>query len=272
MALPLWLGIEGSGRVSEVGAGVQGLSPGQRVAWKWAPGSYAQRVLVDCVQAIRVPDDISDDVAAAILIGGLTALCLTSAAYNVQPGDVAVVHAAAGATGHILTQVLKSRGAKVVAIVSSAAKAGCAHAAGADRVVVLDDSGFEEAVRDLSAGAGADVAYDSVGAPTFKADLDVIRTGGTVLLFGQTGGAVPHLDPSSLPRRIRLLRPSMPDFLDTREKLLTAAGELFGMVRRGIIRVEIAGVYPLRQAALAHAKLENRRVAGKQLLDPSIDG
>jgi NADPH2:quinone reductase len=180
-----------------------------------------------------------------------------------------LVHAAAGSTGNLLTQVLKLRGAKVVATVSSAAKAAAAHSAGADSVVVLEDSGFERAVWELSEGVGADVVYDSVGAPTFTADLNVIRPGGAILLFGQTGGAVPPIGPGSLPPNVKFSRPSMPSFLDSRGKLLNAAAELFDLIRCGLLRVQVAGVYPLQYVALTHARLESRLVIGKQLLDPS---
>ncbi len=269
VATPFVLGLEGAGTVRAVGPGVTEFAPGERVAWKAAQGSYAELAVVPVAEAVPVPEGVSDELAAAAMLQGLTAQYLTTATYPVQEGDLAVVHAAAGGVGLLLTQAVRLRGGRVLATVSTEEKARLARDAGAEEVIVGYD-GFAEAARRLTGGRGAAVVYDGVGRSTFDAGLDALRLRGTMALYGAASGPVPPVDPQVLNTKgsLFLTRPTLWHYTATREELLARAGELFGWIRSGQVDVRIGGRYPLAEARRAHDDLEGRRTTGKVLLLP----
>lgn len=256
LPLPRVIGAEGAGTVVR-GAG--GFAPGERVAWVASP-CYAERAAVPVEQAVRVPDGVSSEYAAAVLLQGMTAHYLCSSTYPVQEGDVTVVHAAAGGVGLLLTQLIKRRGGVVVATTSSAEKAALAREVGADHTVGYD--AFGALVEELG---GAHVVYDGVGATTFEAGLDVLRPRGVMVLYGQASGPAPSVDPQLLqPRSLYVTRPGLPNYIATREELEWRAAAVLD----GALDVRIGGRYPLADARRAHEDLEARRTTGKLLLIP----
>jgi NADPH2:quinone reductase len=265
---PFVLGSEGAGRVLAVGDGVQDVAVGDRVAWSQAQGSYAEQVLVPADKAVPVPDGVGDDVAAAVLLQGLTAHYLVTSTYAVSEGDPVLVHAAAGGVGLLLVQLAKARGAQVLARVGSEEKAVLAREAGADEVLGYD--GFAGRVRELTGGQGVAVVYDGVGRDTFDGSLAALRRRGLLVLFGAASGQVPPLELQRLNTggSLFVTRPTLGDYVATREELLWRAGELFGAVAAGRLGVRVGGRYPLAEAAQAHRDLEGRRTTGKLLLTP----
>lgn len=254
-ALPLIVGAEGAGTVVQTGA---------RVGWVAAPGSYAERVVVPEAAAIPIPDGVSSEQAAAVLLQGMTAHYLAYSTYAVRSGDVVVVHAAAGGVGLLLVQLCKALGAHVVATTSGGAKAELARAAGADDTVGYDD--FRERVLALG---GAHVVYDSVGATTWDDSLASLRARGFMVLYGMSSGPAPELDPQALQAKsLYVTRPGLPQYVATREELLERAGAVLGRVADGTLDVRIGGRYPLEEARRAHEDLEGRRTTGKLLLVP----
>ncbi|MGN6246444.1 MAG: quinone oxidoreductase family protein [Motilibacteraceae bacterium] len=265
---PFVLGSEGAGRVLAVGEGVQDVAVGDRVAWSQAQGSYAEQVLVPADKAVPVPDGVGDDVAAAVLLQGLTAHYLVTSTYPVSEGDPVLVHAAAGGVGLLLVQLAKARGARVLATVGSEEKAALARGAGADEVLGYD--GFADRVRELTGGRGVAVVYDGVGRDTFDGSLAALRRRGLLVLFGAASGQVPPFDLQRLNAggSLFVTRPTLGDYVASREELLWRAGELFGAVAAGRLDVRVGGRYPLAEAAQAHRDLEGRRTTGKLLLTP----
>jgi NADPH2:quinone reductase len=265
---PFVLGSEGAGVVSAVGEDVVDLRVGQRVAWAQASGSYAEQVVVKAAVAVPVPDALPDDVAAGALLQGMTAHYLVRSTYVVRPGDLVLVHAAAGGVGLLLTQMAKALGARVIATVSNDEKEALARAAGAE--VVLRYEGFAEEVRRLTQGQGVPVVYDSVGATTFDGSLACVERRGLLVMFGQSSGVVPPFELRRLMTSgsIFLTRPTMGDYLATREELLWRAGDVFGGLVDGSLNVRIGGRYPLADAAQAHRDLEGRKTTGKLVLVP----
>lgn len=268
LELPAVLGSEGAGHVAALGPGVEGFAVGQPVAWKEAPGSYAEQVLVPAAELVPVPEGVDLQVAAAVLLQGLTAHYLATDTFPVTAGTWALVHAGAGGVGLLLTQVLKRRGAHVLATVSTPAKAELARAAGADEVV-----GYAEAsarARDVTDGRGVDVVYDSVGKDTFETSLTALRPRGLMALFGGSSGQVPPFDVQRLNAlgSLFLTRPSLGAYTRTREELLSRTDELLGWVAAGELDVRVGGTYPLADARRAHEELEGRRTTGKLLLLP----
>ncbi len=265
VAMPYVLGQEGCGVVTALGADVEGFVVGQRVAWAQSPGSYAEQIAMTASQAVPVPDEISDEVAGGLLLQGLTAHYLVNSTYPIQPGDVALIHAAAGGVGLLLTQLAKARGARVMAT-SSPAKAQLAADAGADEL--LDYDQVPSRVRGLTGGRGVDVVYDGVGAATFEGSLASIRPRGMLALFGQASGAVPPFDLIRLSTAGSLFvtRPTMAHYLATREELLMRAEAVFGAVLSGELSLHIGGRYRLADAASAHRDLAARSTTGKLLL------
>jgi NADPH2:quinone reductase len=268
--LPLVLGLEGAGTVAAVGEGAGGLAVGDRVAWAAAQGSYAERVLVDAARAIPVPDGVPDDVAAAVPLQGMTAHYLATSTYPVQAGDTVIVHAAAGGVGLLLTQIVKMRGGRVLATVSTEEKAALARRAGADEVVRYDDADFAAAARRLTGGKGVEAVYDGVGRTTFDASLSALRPRGMMVLYGASSGPVPAVDPQRLNSggSLYLTRPSLGHYTATREELLERAGDVFGWIAAGKLDVRIGGRYGLADAGRAHEDLQGRRTTGKLLLVP----
>ncbi|MBO0689247.1 MAG: quinone oxidoreductase [Candidatus Dormibacteraeota bacterium] len=266
--LPLVPGSEGAGTVSAVGEGVKELRVGDRVGWVAAPQSYAEQVVVNEAAAIPVPAGISDEVAAAVLLQGLTAHYLCTSTYAIQPGDTALVHAAAGGVGLLLTQMVKMRGGTVIATVSTDEKAKLARGAGADEVIRYDQVEFAPEVRRLTDGVGVAVVYDGVGKDTFDASLASLRPRGMMALYGGSSGQVPPFDPQRLngAGALFLTRPSLGYYAATREELLGRAQDVFGWIQDGRLDVRIGGRYSLDDARSAHADLQSRRTTGKLLL------
>ena len=268
--LPLVPGLEGAGTVAAVGDGVTDLAVGDRVAWAAAPASYAERVLVDAARAIPVPAGVGDDVAAAVPLQGMTAHYLATSTYPVQPGDAVIVHAAAGGVGLLLTQIVKLRGGRVIATVSTDEKADLARKAGADEVIRYDQVDFGPEARRLTGGEGVAAVYDGVGRTTFDASLASLRPRGTMVLYGGASGPVPPLDPQRLNSggSLFLTRPSLVHYTASRDELLARAGDLFGWIASGRLEVRIGARYPLAEARRAHEDLQGRRTTGKLLLVP----
>ncbi|MDT8913946.1 quinone oxidoreductase [Amycolatopsis sp. PS_44_ISF1] len=268
--LPFVLGLEGSGTVAEVGEGVTGFAPGDRVAWQGSLGSYAARKRVPVAVAVKVPEAVSDEVAAALMLQGITAHYLVRSTYEVKAGDDVLVHAAAGGVGLLLVQLAKARGARVIGTVSTEEKAGLARGAGADHVIRYDREDFAEATRELTGGEGVAVVYDGVGRDTVDGSLASLKVRGTLALFGAASGPVPPIDPQRLNSggSLFLTRPSSGHYVRTREELDWRAGELFQSVADGSLDIRIGGRYPLADARRAHEDLQGRRTTGKLILLP----
>ncbi|WP_235845025.1 quinone oxidoreductase family protein [Cupriavidus agavae] len=270
--MPRVPGVEGAGRVVAVGPDVQDFAPGQRVAWAYVPGSYADHVVAPAAALVPVPDGIDDEAAASVMMQGLTASHFATEFYPVQPGDVALVHAAAGGVGLLLTQIIKLRGGRVIGRVSSAGKADIARAAGADHVIVDADGQFAaEAVR-LSGGEGVNVVYDGSGPATFQGSLDALKVAGTLCWYGPILGGPGPLDIMSLPRSIKIGYAVFADHVRTPERLRSHAAQLFQWMLDGQLRPTIGRRYRLADAARAHADMESRATTGKLLLVPGLAG
>ncbi|MBB5152684.1 quinone oxidoreductase family protein [Saccharopolyspora phatthalungensis] len=270
MKLPFTPGSEGAGTVLAVGPGVTGFGIGDRVAWVMIPGSYAERAVVPADKAVRVPDGVDDRTAAAALLQGLTAHYLITSTYPVRTGETALVHAAAGGMGLLLTQLIKSRGANVIGTVSTPEKEKLAREAGADEIIRYTEEDVAQDVANLTDGRGVDVVYDGVGKTTFEASLASLRPRGMLALFGASSGPVPPVDPQRLNAAgsVFLTRPSLAHHILTREELDRRAEELFGWLVSGTLKIRIGGSYPLSDAGRAHEDLEGRRTTGKLLLLP----
>ena len=268
---PFFLGGEGAGRVVGVGPDVEGFSEGDRVAWKYAPGSYAELVLVDAREAVQIPVGVPDEVAAAVLLQGLTAHFLATSTYPVQAGETVVVHAAAGGVGLLLTQIVKLRGGRVIATVSTAEKEAAAGDAGADEVISYGEGEFAPRVRLLTEGEGAAAVYDGVGRTTFDGSLASLRPRGCMVLYGAASGPVPPVDLQRLNSggSLYVTRPTLAHYTRTREEFLRRCSDLFAWIAEGRLTVHIGGRYPLTDAARAHRDLEGRKTIGKLLLLPS---
>jgi NADPH2:quinone reductase len=265
--LPHTLGQEGAGTVDAIGPGVTGLAIGDRVAFAGVPGAYAQYVLAPADRLVPIPPGVSARQAAAVILQGMTAHYLALATYPLQRGDVCLVHAAAGGVGLLLCQIAKRRGARVIATVSTEAKAELARKAGADEIIFYTRQDFEVEVKRLT-GAGVQVVYDSVGKTTFEKGLDCLRPRGMMVLFGQSSGPVAPIDPQVLNQKgsLFLTRPTLFNYMATRDELLSRAGEVLGWVADGSLSVRIDREYPLADAASAHRALEGRETTGKVLL------
>jgi NADPH2:quinone reductase len=265
---PKILGVEGVGRVVAVGDGVEGIAPGQRVAWVYASGSYAERIAIPAASLVPVPDAIDDRTAASVMMHGLTASHFATDFYPVQPGDVAFVHAAAGGLGLLLTQIVKLRGGHVIGRVSSEEKVAAANDAGADHVIVDAEGRFAEEALRLTNGEGVHVVYDGSGPKTFQASLDVLRRSGVFCWYGPVLGGPGPLDIMRLPKSIKIGYAVFFDHIHTPELLRARSAQLFDWITGGKLRVRIGGEYPLADAARAHADMESRKTTGKLLLVP----
>lgn len=266
--LPLRLGLEGAGTVEAVGQGVIGFTAGDRVAWCQAPGSYATHTLVPAAGAVHVPQGVSDLQAATCLLQGMTADYLVHGTRVPARGETALVHAAAGGTGLLLTQMLKRAGVAVIATCSTEAKADLARQAGADVVVLYRDEDFVSRTRALLGGRGVDVVYDSVGRDTFEGSLQCLRPRGLLCLFGQSSGTVPPFDLQRLNQHGSLFvtRPSLAHYIADRDELEARAATVFGQVARGTLELRVGAEFPLAEARAAHEALESRSTTGKVLL------
>jgi len=267
--LPFTLGWESAGVVDAVGAGVAEVQPGDRVVSATALGSYAEYVVVPAANLVPIPTGVTFEQAAAALFQGMTAHYLACSTYPLQPGDIALVHAASGGVGRLLVQIAKRRGARVLATVSTGEKAQRACSAGADDVIMYTQEDFEVAARRLTGGRGVDVVYDSVGKITFDQSLNSLRPRGSMVLYGLSSGPVPPLDPQmlSVHGSISLARPMLAHYIATREELLQRANDLFSWIAARALDIHIDATFPLAQAAEAHAYLESRKAKGKVLLE-----
>ncbi|MFE0028323.1 quinone oxidoreductase family protein [Amycolatopsis sp. NPDC059021] len=267
---PFVLGLEGSGTVTAVGADVTGFTPGDRVAWQGSIGSYAARKLVPASVAVKVPEGVSDEVAAATMLQGITAHYLVASTYEVKAGDDVLVHAAAGGVGLLLVQLAKARGARVIGTVSTAEKEQLAREAGADDVIRYDKEDFAVRTKELTGGEGVAVVYDGVGKSTVDGSLASLKVRGLLALFGAASGPVPPIDPQRLNSggSLYLTRPTSVHYVRTREELDWRAEELFKAITGGALDIRIGGRYALADARKAHEDLQGRRTTGKLLLLP----
>jgi len=270
---PFVPGGEGAGTVAAVGEDVTSLAVGDRVAWAGPGSSYAEQVALPAKRAVPVPDGLSLQLAAASILQGMTAHYLSASTYPVREGDVAVVHAAAGGVGLLLTQMVKRRGGIVVGTTSGGKdgqKAELALRAGADHVVGYDR--FREIVDEATEDVGAHVVYDGVGKDTFDDSLAALRPRGLMVLYGAASGQVPPVDPQRLNSggSLYLTRPKMADYTADPEELRWRAGEVFDWITKDELEVRIGGTYPLAEAARAQDDLASRRTTGKLLLLPGL--
>ncbi|MBI4876047.1 MAG: quinone oxidoreductase [Acidobacteria bacterium] len=265
---PVTLGMEAAGVVEAAGEGFTQLAPGDRVAYCMARGSYAEYAVVPAWQVIRIPDSLDFESAAAAMLQGMTAHYLSHSTFELQPGHVALIHAAAGGTGRLLVLMAKMRGARVIATVSTPSKAEIARRAGADDVVLYTQQDFEAEARRLTDGRGVDVVYDSVGASTFEKSINSLRPRGMLVSFGNASGPVPPVEPLLLSRKgsLYLTRPTLFAYCATPEELRWRAGDVLGWVADGKLTLHIDKVYPLAQAAQAQIDLASRKTTGKLLL------
>jgi NADPH2:quinone reductase len=269
--VPYVPGLECAGTVAGLGADVTGFAVGDLVVTMMvsAPGAYAEQVVAPADLVIGVPAGVSAGQAAAVFLQGLTVHYLTQESYSVRPGETALVHAAGGGVGLLLTQVLTLRGARVIGTVSTAAKEAAAREDGAQEVNRYTEVDFVPEVLKLTGGTGVDVVYDGVGATTFDGSVAAVRTRGAVVLYGQPSGVVAPLDMTlGQPGSIKLSRPTLPDFIATPDELATRAEGVFSWIHTEGLTVPIGQTYPLADAATAHADLQQRRSIGKLLLIP----
>jgi NADPH2:quinone reductase len=265
---PKILGVEGVGRLLAVGDGVDDVEPGRRVAWVYAPGSYAQRIAIPAASLVPIPDTIDDRSAASVMMQGLTASHFATDFYPVQPGDVAFVHAAAGGVGLLLTQIIKLRGGHVIGRVSSEEKVAAAREAGADHVIVDTEGRFAEQTLRLTRGEGVHVVYDGSGPTTFQGSLDVLRRSGTFCWYGPVLGGPGPLDIMKLPKSIKIGYAGFRDHIHTPELFRARSAQLFDWISEGKLKILLGGEYRLADAAKAHADMESRKTAGKLVLVP----
>ena len=269
-SLPFVPGQEGAGVVEALGEGVSEVRVGQRVAYAGPLGAYAERRLIPADRLVPVPDAITDEQAAAMMLKGMTAHYLLRRTFRVQPGETILFHAAAGGVGLIACQWAKHLGARVIGTVGSADKAELARAHGCDHPIRYDQEDVVARVRELTGGKGVPVVYDSVGQATFQRSLDCLAPLGMLVTFGQSSGKVPPFDTTVLAQKgsLFLTRPTLMTYVAARSDLLAAAKELFEVVQSGAVRIEINQRYPLREAAEAHRALEGRQTVGSTILLP----
>ena len=266
---PFTPGLEASGVIEALGDGVTDLKVGDRIAYAAPPpGAYSEARLMPADRVVKVPDGVSDELAAAMMLKGMTAHYLLRRTYRVEPGDTILFHAAAGGVGLIACQWAKHLGATVIGTVGSDAKAELAAAHGCDHPIVYTRENFVERVKSITDGAGVPVVYDSVGKDTFMNSLDCLRPLGTMVLFGASSGPVEPFDPALLAPKgsLFLTRPTLMTYTAKRDDLLAAAKELFQVVASGAVKLEINQRFPLENAAEAHRALEARKTTGSTIL------
>jgi NADPH:quinone reductase len=268
--LPFVLGQEGAGVVTEVGAEAKSVKVGDRVAWTGVQGAYAEYAAVPADRLVPIPQAVSDQQAAGAMLQGMTAHYVSHDTYPLKRGETALVHAAAGGVGLLLVQMAHNIGARVIATVSTEEKAKLARAAGADEVILYTLADFEAETKRLTDGKGVNVVYDSVGKTTFEKGLNVLRPRGMMVLFGGSSGAVPPFDPVLLSQKgsLYLTRPTLVNYIATREELVARSGAVFSMIATGKLKLRIEYTYPLAEVRRAHRDLEGRKTTGKLLLMP----
>lgn len=269
--LPSGLGSEAAGVVEAVGEGVTLVKVGDRVVYAGgAPGSYAQLRILPAEMLIPIPESIPDEVAAAVMLKGMTAQYLIRRTYPVKSGETILFHAAAGGVGLIACQWLKGLGATVIGTVGSEAKVATARAHGCDHVIISSQEDIAQRVREITGGAGVPVVYDSVGKETFLASLDCLRPRGLMVSFGNSSGKVTPFDIGILSQKgsLYLTRPTMHTYTSTRPELEATAADVFSVIASGAVRVEIRHRYPLAEAATVHRDLEGRKTTGSIVMLP----
>ena len=268
--LPYGLGLEGSGTVAAVGAGVSGLREGDPVAYTGVPGSYAEYVLAPADRLVRMPDGLDVKVGAAAMLQGMTAHYLAYTTYPLKAGDTCLIHAAAGGVGLILVQMAKQCGARVIGTVSTEEKAALAREAGADEMILYTQQDFETEVKRLTDGKGVQVIYDSVAKDTFDKGLNCLAPLGYMVLYGQSSGPIPPFDPAILNAKgsLFLTRPSLFHYIADRASLEKRAGDVLGWIASGALKLRMEHTFALSDVAQAHRSLEGRKTTGKVLLIP----
>ena len=269
-ALPITLGMEAAGVVEAVGDGVSEVSPGDRVAYNMVMGGYAEQRIIPAERLVKLSDAISDEVAASIMLKGTTAQYLLRRTYEIKPGETILFHAAAGGVGLIACQWAKHLGATVIGTVGNDEKAELAKAHGCDHPIVYTRDNFVEKVKEITGGEGVSVVYDSVGKDTFMGSLDCLRPRGYMVLFGNSSGPVEPFAPGVLVAKgsLYLTRPSLADYTGTRQDLVDTCNDLFDVVEKGIVKVEVNQTYALKNTAQAHRDLEARKTTGSTVLLP----
>jgi NADPH2:quinone reductase len=271
LPLPSGIGSEAAGIVEAVGTGVSVVRPGDRVAYAGgAPGAYAELRVLPADRLVRIPEGVSEEQAAAMMLKGMTVQYLIRRTYPVKANDVVLWHAAAGGVGLIACQWLKAIGATVIGTAGSDEKAALAREHGADHVIVYTREQFPARVRELTGGRGVPVVFDSVGKSTFMGSLDCLRPRGMLVAFGNASGAIPPFDLLLLSQKgsLYVTRPTLASYTANRAELEETAAELFEVVRSGKVAIEIGRTYPLEEAASAHRDLESRKTTGSVVLLP----
>ena len=268
--LPFILGQEGAGTVTAVGSEVTSVKKGDRVAWTGLLGGYAEYAAVPADRLVPIPSGVTDQQAAAAMLQGMTAHYLLNDTYPLKPGETALIHAAAGGVGLLLVQMARRIGAHILATVSTEEKAKLAREAGADEIIFYTKTDFEAETKRLTDGKGVHVVYDSVGMTTFEKGLNVLRPRGMMVLFGGSSGAVPPFDPIVLTQKgsLFLTRPTLLNYIATREELVAQSGAVFAMIASGKLKLRIEHTYSLAEAQQAQRDLEGRKTTGKLLLIP----
>jgi len=267
LPLPAVLGTEGAGTVEAVGDGVTGFKPGDSVAWTMARGSYAEFCAVPAASLVHVPPGVTPRDAAAAMLQGMTAHYLTHSTFPLEKGQTALVHAAAGGTGRLIVQMAKLRGARVIATTGSAAKAQVAKEAGADEVILYNETDFSVEVKRLTNGAGVHVVYDGVGKATYDKSIDSLRPRGMMVCFGNASGPVPPIDVLSLSAKgsLFLTRPTLGNY-SSPDELKWRSGDIFNWVKDGKLKLMIEKEYSLADTAQAQIDLAGRGTMGKLLI------
>ena len=265
---PAILGMEAVGTIEELGEGVEEFNVGDRVAYAMQIGAYAEQRLIGAQHLVKIPDSISNETAAAMMLKGLTAHYLLFRTYPVQPGDAILVYAAAGGVGLILCQWAKRLGATVIGCVGSEEKAALVKANGCDHTIMYRDEDIAARVRELTSGVGVAAAYDSIGKATFEASLDSLRPFGVLATYGNASGPVDAFSPSILAPKgsLYVTRPTLGTHVATRELLVEGAERLIDVVSKGEVQVQINQSYPLADCAEAHRALEARETTGSTIL------
>jgi NADPH2:quinone reductase len=266
--LPAILGMEGAGTVEAVGANVTEFKPGDRVAFGPVRGSYAEYIAAPAWQLVAIPARVDFPQAAAAMVQGRTAHYLTQSTFPLKAGDTALVHAAAGGTGRLIVQMAKIAGARVIGTAGSAEKAEIARAAGADEVILYNETDFAAEAKRLTGGTGVDVVYDSVGATTFLKSLDALRVRGMIVVCGNASGEAPPVEPLQLMQKgsLFLTRPMLGHHTATRKDLEWRSGDVFRWIAEKKLTLRIEHTYRLAEAAQAHRDLELRKTTGKLML------
>ena len=271
-SLPFTPGMEAAGTVTSVGSNVRDLSVGDRVAYAMNMGSYAGYAQVPAWKLVPLPAGVDFKQGAATMLQGMTAHYLTHSTFPLKSGQTALIHAGAGGVGLLMTQIARKIGARVITTVSSEAKADLSKGAGAHHVILYTKQDFEKEVRHITEGQGVEVVYDSVGATTFDKSLNCLKPRGYMVLFGQSSGPVPPLDPGQLAAKgsLFLTRPSLAQYAANRDELLWRSGDLFKWIAAGDLKLKIDHTFSLADASKAHQELEGRGTTGKVLLMPGV--